>query len=147
MRPLRWVLFAGVLHAGVAGADVQCEDIGLAYLELGPSEVRALARDCDVAALADLYYRRAYHLEFLQRGAQYESMVILYGGQRPWLPNYRLYIALIEAMAPQWFTDAGARIDFLRGEYERKGEIAELRLRGMDHMADRLERDRPSFVR
>ena len=147
MRPLGWVLFVGVLHANVAWADARCADIGLAYLELRPADVRELAQGCKDAALADLYFKRAYHLEFLQRSARHESMVILYGGQRPWLPNYRLYVALIEAMSPHWFADARARIDFLRGEYEHKGEVAELRLRGMDHMADRLERERSSLVR
>ncbi len=49
---------------------------------------------------------------------------------------------MLEALAPLWFPDADARIEFLRNEYDHRGEVVELRLRGFDRIADRLERNR-----
>jgi hypothetical protein len=50
-------------------------------------------------------------------------------------------MALLEQMTPIWYPDSAGRVDFLNHEYDRHGEIARLRLRGYDHVADHLERE------
>lgn len=147
MKPFGWVLLIGVVNVNAAWAGAQCPDLGVAYLERPSSEIRELAQSCTDKPLADLYYKRAYHLEFLERSTNREEMVIVYGSQRSWLSSYRMYIALIEALSEHWFSNPQARIEFLRDEYERRGEIAELRLRGMDRLADRLEREEAPLLR
>ena len=55
------------------------------------------------------------------------------------IDSYSLYMALIEQMAPVWYPDASARVAFLNHEYDRRSEIARLRLRGYERVADQLE--------
>jgi len=146
MRP--WaLLLLGLLSAEVSAVNAACRDLGVDYLVLPVSEIRALARSCEGTKLADLYYRRAYHMELLARNSPRVGSLIVYGGRRSSLEDYRLYIALLEDMAPIWFPDPDQRIEFLRGEYDHRGDIIELRLRGLDRLADRLEKERPSMVR
>ena len=133
------------LCLGVAeqvAASGLCLDIGVRYLTLPAAEVRHMAKRCDDAKLADLYYKRAYHLDLLRRNSSPHTEIIQIQGQSPSIPEYRLYIAMLEALAPHWFPDADARADFLRSEYDHRGEVVELRLRGFDRIADRLERNR-----
>lgn len=62
-------------------------------------------------------------------------------GNNPDLETYQIYIGLIEAFAATLYPDPVERLNFLTQEYSRQIEIAELRLRGYDNLADRMERD------
>lgn len=104
------------------------------------AELRAIAETCRHPALARLHYNRAYH-RYLVDEARVLSRLIAHAPDSAGTEflAYRLYIALVEQMAPHWFDDPVRRAHFLNGEYQRRGEIAELRLRGRDNLADRLE--------
>ena len=123
-------------------ADNSCRDIGTQYLQQAVETVRALAEHCDNPELADLYYKRAYHLELIERNYASQAGIYAYHRGYPPISEYRLYIAMLESLAPVWFPEVKARADFLRSEYDHRGEVVELRLRGFDRIADRLERKR-----
>jgi len=135
------------MYAAATAAGPVCHDLGVDYLSVPVAKIRNLAQNCDNPALADLYYKRAYHLDLLARNSDSDSGLIVFGGQRSSLAEYRLYMAMLEAMAPSRLPDSEQRINFLRREYEHRVEIEELRLRGFDRLADRLERSRPTFIR
>ncbi len=91
--------------------------------------------------MAQLYYHRAYHADLLAEGNALADLIPYTQGEGSYhFQSYRMYMALIEAFAPNWYSDPVERVGFLNAEYERRAEIAELRLRGYDRRADRLER-------
>jgi hypothetical protein len=51
-----------------------------------------------------------------------------------------MFMTLVELFASRRFPKWTDRLVFLNGEYRKHNEIAELRLRGYDRLADRLER-------
>jgi hypothetical protein len=133
-----------------AGEHPACQDLAYDYHANSAAGLREIARTCHDPAIARLYYNRAYHLDLIHR-AREQSDLISYSsrsGQYLATPervrqmeSYQLYMALIEAMAPRWFDDPAERIAFLNEEYDRHGELAELRLKGYDHLADFKERE------
>lgn len=137
-------LALSIFVTDLVAADNSCRDIGIQYLQQPVKSVRALAEHCDSPKLADLYYKRAYHLELLERNYASQEGIYRYHGGYPPISEYRLYIAMLESLAPVWFPEIKARVDFLRREYDHRGEVVELRLRGFDRIADRLERKRHS---
>ena len=104
-------------------------------------ELRAIATGCPPGAKADLWYNRAYHAELLNR---YRSamQVEVYRTQDDArnYHSYRMFIDLSEAMARYAMPTCGVdTVAWLNSIYDRAGEIAEMRLRGYDLQADRLE--------
>lgn len=142
MKTYMWAFVLGINGTATAPVNAGCVDIGIKYLQRSAAEVREMAERCDEPALADLYFKRAYHLELLQRNTASTGKLITYGGRSSSLREYRLYIAMLEGLAPHWLPDRASRTEFLRGEYDHRGEVVELRLRGFDRLADRLERKR-----
>jgi hypothetical protein len=138
------ILFVATMAVwGLAQADEHpaCRDLDFPYASLSSGELRVIARSCAKEEIASLYYRRARHAELLDEG-EVLSGLIPYSRreQSSHFDTYRIYIAFLEAFAAVWYPDAGARAAFLNKEYDRLGEVAELRLRGYDNLADRLER-------
>jgi hypothetical protein len=136
-------LWMALLVSSVACAQEYpgCQEPDYDYTGHSASELRAIAASCKWSAMRQLYYRRAYHADLVV-----ESRIL--SGLIPYshrdvdvqFEAYRIYMGLIEALAPVWFPDPAERIAFLNGEYGRRSEVAELRLRGYDQLADRLER-------
>jgi hypothetical protein len=121
-----------------------CSTQTLAAPHNSPQLLRQVAPTCDSAALTDLLYNRAYHAELLER---YRSVMRLegYRGQDDARDYhaYRIFIGLSEALAqsPALQSRAeGQAAAWLNSVYDRATEIAELRLKGYDLIADRLER-------
>jgi len=106
-----------------------------------PADLRDIAASCQSKSIATLFYNRAYHADMVQEAATLAGL-IAYSDDRgkEQFDAYRLYMALLENMTPIWYPDSEARVAFLNREYDRRGEIARLRLRGYDHVADHLER-------
>lgn len=105
------------------------------------AELRSIATSCRPGPRADLWYNRAYHAELLDR---YRSMMQLeaYWPQEDARNyySYRLFIALSEALALQTMEpDSTDTVVWLNSIYDRAGEVAEMRLKGYDLQADRLE--------
>jgi hypothetical protein len=87
-----------------------------------------------------LFYNRAYHSDLLEEGKTLSNLISYFGQDiKRHFEAYRLYIALIEQFAPYWYPDATERAAFLNTEYDRRGEVVELRLHGYDRLADLKE--------
>ena len=104
------------------------------------TSLRMIAARCTNPELAKLYYNRAYHLDLLNESKTY-AQIIPYQQE---VGDYhfvaaRIYITLIELLAPNWFANSTDRISFLNDIYEKRTEIVELRLHGYNKVADILE--------
>jgi len=133
------LLLAGPLQAAEHEA---CRNPDSAHQGLSADALGAIARSCSEPAVARLFQRREVHQRLLASSrilARVESASRAIHGGNP--ESVRLYMALVEVMAPIWYPGRTERIAFLTAEYERRNRIAELRLRGYEHAAARLERE------
>jgi len=106
-------------------------------------ELFAIARSCREEAVADLFYNRAQHRQLLEKYQRFENSLIHYGDRdhRAYIESYRIYIGLAEAFSLRPFTqNEKLTLARLNRAYEQSFEIAEMRFRGYDLIADRLER-------
>jgi hypothetical protein len=118
-----------------------CSNLQYLYNTHTSKQLRAIAATCQSESMSRLYYNRAYHADLLQEGETLSQIVALFSrDMRRHIEAYRVYIALIEAFAPSWYADAGARVAFLNKEYDQRGEVTELRLHGYDRLADVKEK-------
>lgn len=124
----------------LAAEDPACSTPGKTFLEHNASELRKIAASCDTPDVARLFYNRAYHKDLLAEGKVLSGLINLKDESVYQLTAYRLYIALVEEMAAQYYPDIQQRVEMLNKIYERRGEVVELRLRGYDKLADALER-------
>lgn len=127
----------------LASADAQADCQGAPALDPSTTavEMRALAAGCPPGPTADLWYNRAYHAELLER---YRSAMRLEvyrtADDARNYHSYRVFIELSEALARHAPSATGGdRVAWLNSIYDRAGEIAEMRLKGYDLQADRLE--------
>jgi hypothetical protein len=140
-----WALLAALTACGGAFAQEHpgCRDLDYPYQHLSSAELRAIAASCRYRDIAYLYYNRAYHADLLSRADALASLIPYSGREKEKqydMQSYRYYMAMLEQLASVWYPDPMARVRFLNLEYDRRSEIAELRLKGYDHIADRLER-------
>ncbi|MEN8176395.1 MAG: hypothetical protein ABFS23_11570 [Pseudomonadota bacterium] len=131
-----------LLFSGNTGAEEHkaCTEIHLEYDSTEATELRQIAESCEQREVALLYYNRAYHKELLQDLNTLSGMQTVQRSNAGWHPDiHRNYIALVELFTPIYAKDslAGARI--LNAAYGHALEIAELRLRGYDRIAAKLE--------
>lgn len=70
------------------------------------------------------------------------SGIIFYNRETSYyqLTASRLYIAMVEELAPLYYPDVQQRVKFLNTIYERRNEMVELCLKGNDRLADALEK-------
>ena len=131
-----------VVSTGSQAGDCQ----GLDWTNSGVSsdQLRQLASRCEDLDASRLMYNRAYHLDLLGR---YRALLKLSpGSNQEDLKDYhayRMFIGLTEALTAygsQTGND-GEPAAWLNSVYDRATEIAELRMKGYDLQADRLERE------
>ena len=144
MRPgIVWalfLLFSSALPA--AGEHAACHHPNN-YEGYNAQTLLSIAHSCEVPEVANLFYNRANFLLQLRKYIQFEqSLHNLSGGKSiAYIDSYRIHIGLAEALLSRSLNlDASQNIRDLNSIYERSGEIAELRFRGYDLLADRLER-------
>ncbi|WP_455365337.1 hypothetical protein [Kaarinaea lacus] len=132
---------AVLAKAVFAKENPACQDQQSSYINSSATELRDIAATCEDKAIARLFYNRAYHKYLLSEGKALSGM-ILYNSEASdyQLTAYRLYIAMVEELAPLYYPDVRQRIEFLNTVYERRSEVVELRLKGNDRLADALER-------
>jgi hypothetical protein len=144
MRKLS-LLFGALLLGGSplqAEEHAACWDMDYQFEKHSPQELRRIAASCRSALVSTLYSQRAEHADLVEEHKLLSNMAIQSrGGTNPDLETYRIYIGLIEAFAANLYPDPVERLYFLTEEYSRQIEIAELRLRGYDNLADRMERE------
>jgi hypothetical protein len=139
-------LLFGALLLGSSSLQAEehaaCWDMDYRFEKHSPQELRQIAASCRSTLVSKLYSQRAEHADLVEEHLAFSNMTIQSrGGKNPDLETYRIYIGLIEAFAATLYPDPVARLNFLTKEYSRQIEIAELRLRGYDNLADRMERD------
>jgi hypothetical protein len=144
MKKLLLLFGALLLGASPLQADehAACWDMDYPFEKHSPQELRQIAASCRSALVSRLYSQRAEYADLVKEHQLLSSMAIQSrGGNNPDLETYRIYIGLIEAFAATLYPDPVERLYFLTEEYSRQIEIAELRLRGYDHLADRMEQE------
>lgn len=136
-----FILFFGALHAG--DEHIACRQPNV-YQDYSAEILFSIAQSCKVAEVADLFFNRANHIQRVEKYLQFEHSLhnLDVGGNIAYIDSYRIHIGLAEALFSKALTlDAIQTISRLNHIYERSGEIAELRFRGYDLIADRLERE------
>ena len=139
--PLFTILLMIFTNTAFAKENPACHDQDSTYINSSASELRSIAKSCTDKDIARLFYNRAYHKYLLSEGNAL-SGIVLYNSESSdyQLTAYRMYIAMVEELAPLYYPDIQQRIEFLNTVYERRSEVVELRLQGNDRLADTLER-------
>ncbi|MCU7810712.1 MAG: hypothetical protein KZQ77_05680 [Candidatus Thiodiazotropha sp. (ex Notomyrtea botanica)] len=143
----QWVLATAVTFLGFSslavGQHLACFDLRSSIQNYSVDDLLSISSSCKVPAVSDLYYNRANHQRLLQKYRQFERSLIHTGNRdyRSYIDAYRIYIGLAEAFTQQKLSpDETAVLERLNRIYEESGEIAEMRFKGYDLIADRLER-------
>ena len=103
----------------------------------------AIAGSCQAEEVANLFYNRALHRQLLGKYRRFERSLLHFGKRDhlAYIESYRIYIGLAEAFSLRRIGRGDtAAVRRLNHAYEQSGEIAEMRFRGYDLIADRLER-------
>lgn len=144
MKPTIPLLLSALLASAnpvFAGDEARCLKLDDSPQLQSSAELRSIAASCPIPDISYLYYQRAYHADLVHEG-QALSGLIPHGrhADRYDFESYRMYMAMIEMLAKDWYPDIQERVKFLNAEYDRRGEIAELRLHGYHRAANQLER-------
>ncbi|UCB54895.1 MAG: hypothetical protein JSW45_13330 [Thiotrichales bacterium] len=126
--------------AALAQEHPACRNIAYHYEAHISDEPRSMANSCPSTSIANLHYIRVYHPDLVTEATALAGLISYSdNSSNVHFEAYRLYIALHEQMAPIGYPDSAARVALLNREYDRRVEIASLRLRGYDQVADHLE--------
>jgi hypothetical protein len=135
------ILIMVFTNVAAAKENPACHDQNFNHINTSAGELRAIAVTCEEKAVARLFYNRAYHKELLSEGKVLSGIILHNTESNDYeLIAYRLYIAMVEELAPLYYPDVKQRIEILNKVYERRSEVIRLRLRGNDRLADALER-------
>ena len=144
MKPVQLLMLVSLTASGAvrAGEHPACSDPDYTYQAHTSAELRTIAASCKSTPIANLYYNRAYYADLVSEATTLAELIAYSDNSSSVnLEAGRLYMALLEQMAPIWYPDSATRAAFLNREYDHHAEIAALRLQGYDRMADRLERN------
>ena len=144
---LRWLLGLGVYIVLVGGVSAEehpaCLELPMNEQGYTKDELVMIARSCTIPEVAELYFNRAQHQRLLSKYFRFENSLLHLGDRdnQAYVEAYRIYIALAEAFSIQGLTTEKRHQTLARLNriYEQSGEIAELRFKGYDLIADRLE--------
>ena len=146
MRTQRFLLaltaLACVDHA--AAEHPACVRPEADFSKTSPSALRDIAATCENPEVERLFFNRAYARD-LQ--ADYHTYLKLIPFR--WIDSqdhvnfnaYRMFLSLAEAFSIQLIDRQEQRITWLNRAYEQANEIAELRMKGNDRVADRRIRE------
>jgi len=142
MSLVRYLILLAATASGsvLAQEHTACSDFEYGYQVHSPDELRRLAASCKSASVANLYYNRAYHADMVHEAIVLSGLIdFTDSSSQVRFEAYRMYMAMLEQLVPLWYPSPESRAAFLNREYDKSGEIAALRLRGYDQMADHLE--------
>ncbi len=124
-----------------AGEHPACHNLDYPYQEVTSDRVRAIADSCTESTIADLYYRRAQHIDLMADHEVMSRLGHVKEEQGDWtMSQERLFLTLVEVFTAQQNLPDRQRAEVLNIALDRTIEISELRLRGYDRQAQRLER-------
>jgi hypothetical protein len=121
-----------------------CRDMTIASEGFSRDELLAIAQTCLVPEVSELFLNRAYHLRMLEKYERFERSLLHYGSRdhRAYIEAYRMHIGLAEAFASNRLQQQDRSVlQRLNRIYDESSEIAEMRFRGYDLIANRLERN------
>jgi hypothetical protein len=138
--------FSCALHA--ADEHVACQQPN-SYEDYGVETLLSIAQSCKVTEVADLFYNRANHIRQVEKYFLFEHRLNKRDTDNiAYIHSYRIHIGLAEALLSKALTpDSTQTLSRLNHIYERSGEIAELRFRGYDLLANRLQQGVPNKSR
>ncbi|MBW9259031.1 MAG: hypothetical protein K1562_15580 [Candidatus Thiodiazotropha sp. (ex. Lucinisca nassula)] len=142
---LRWVLGMVFFYAGYSVSEEHpaCLDLPLTEPGYSTGELLTIAKSCKSPQVADLYFHRAQHIKLLKKFHDFERGLLQYGEKDDdsYIESYRIHMAVIEAFSTHDLLNDRRHqtLATLNRIYEQSHEIAELRFRGYDLIADRLE--------
>ena len=142
----RWItaLMMGMLAWQVSAQEhPACRDLAFASLYDSTDELLYIANSCQAPAVSELYLNRAHHRRMLKKFEQFERSLMRLGDRdnRAYIESYRIHIGLAEAFAATRLSLLDEEVvKRLNRVYDESTEIAEMRFRGYDLIADRLER-------
>jgi hypothetical protein len=134
-----FLLFSGALFGATEHAACKQPK---AYQDYGVEALLTIAQSCAVDEVAALFYNRANHIRQVKKYFQFELSLNKQGNRdrMAYIHAYRIHIGLAEALLSTALTpDATQILDRLNRIYEYSGEIAELRFRGYDLLANRQQ--------
>ncbi|MES9940709.1 MAG: hypothetical protein ABW104_14645 [Candidatus Thiodiazotropha sp. 6PLUC2] len=142
---MHWIIV--LFFVFIAGASAQehpaCHDLQLSEPAFTSKELLTIARSCSAPEVAELYFNRAQHIRLLNRYIIFEKSLINYGNRESeaYIESYKVHMALVEAFFSKDLLsgNGGVVLAELNRIYEQSSEIAELRFKGYDLIADRLQ--------
>lgn len=119
-----------------------CRDLVMQEADASVEGLLAIAESCRLPEVSELYYNRANHRRLLLKYELFERSLQHYGDwdNQAYIESYRIHIGLAEAFARARLQQQDRSVlRRLNRVYDKSGEIAEMRFRGYDLLADRLE--------
>lgn len=137
--------FATAASAAEAEArPASCSANQALHINLPGDTLRQLAAACGDGPVSRLFNNRAYTSD-IEHDYQTYLQLIPYqrAGSRDQVDYYayRMFLGLAEAFAPKAAETSAARVEWLNQAYEQANELAELRMKGYDRLADRRARE------
>jgi hypothetical protein len=142
---VRWIVGMLFFYMGCATSEEHsaCHNLPLTDPGYTSGELLAIAQSCESPQVADLYFHRSQHIRLLKKFADFERGLLHFSERddNSYVESYRMHIALVEVFSSQdLLTDKRDQtLNKLNRIYEQSQEIAELRFKGYDLIADRLE--------
>jgi len=135
------ILLTLAVQSTFAGAEhPACNDVDHPFRHLSPVELRDIADQCQNPAMSALMANRAQHAELVQDHAYFERITRIQRSRAEWHMDINvIFLGLVEVFSDEMGLSEEQRISVLDATYSRANEIAELRLRGYDPQAERLE--------
>ena len=119
-----------------------CDKPNLQDLDRSAKRLHAIAETCERPEISRLFYKRAYMRELLDQYEQLNETISTNDESQASYETYRILIGLVEAFAGGALSGGDTRmLSRLSRTYDHYIEIAELRLKGYDLIANRMERE------
>jgi hypothetical protein len=120
-----------------------CKDLAFVDIYDSTDKLLYIANSCRTPAVSELYLNRAHYRQMLREFERFERSLMHLGDgdNRAYIESYRIHIGLAEAFAASRLAlQDEEMVRQLNRLYDESTEIAEMRFRGYDLIADRLER-------
>ena len=141
MRKLLLSLVFCISSPGLHGAEETpaCTRTDYDWFRHSAHELRQFATACKSARFSELNYHRAYFRDLVTESDATASLIdFARSGNRADFSAYTFHMILTEQLARHYFPTTAGRLSHLIDAYEVNNEIAELRLRGYNNLANRL---------
>jgi hypothetical protein len=144
LRILGALLMLAGYAASVMGQHAACQQLNISSGIYSQETLVEIAQSCREPAISELYFNRAYHLRMLEKYRFFERSLSHYRGEvgQAYIDAYRIHIGLAEAFIEKYLSSNRIEAVIQLNEiYDQSSEIAEMRFRGYDLLANRMEKE------